>query len=346
MVAFQFLITLSLAVAADGPGAKQTPRPATEPFEAPKYGVAARIPGEWPIAVREQEDRVFVALIDQGDPDRPGVAACELGLAPESLDEYRTRIDGTARRGGRPGGTLVRNQVVKQAGGERLESLWEFHPRGGELWLEFSVRTIAHRQMYTFILNASEGTYRRVRPAFDALVASARFSPPNTGADLFARESNCWIQREYKFAIDLPEAWAPVLAPSELALLFANAPAKGVWSDNVLVLAHPRSDADLKELSARLPDQLRREEPNCEVLSCRVVPQGKTEALETVVRTHRGPFSMTVIERRFHGGRYDYEVKYTVETKRFDALLPTLRKTLDSFRELPGGPVGGAGKSA
>ena len=47
------------------------------------------------------DDRVFVAVIPQADPDRPGVVACELGLAPENLDEYRTRIDGNARRGPR-----------------------------------------------------------------------------------------------------------------------------------------------------------------------------------------------------------------------------------------------------
>ena len=39
-----------------------------------------------------------VALIRQADPERPGVAACELGLAPENLDEYRTRIDRNAKR--------------------------------------------------------------------------------------------------------------------------------------------------------------------------------------------------------------------------------------------------------
>ena len=201
--------------------------------------------------------------------------------------------------------------------------------------------------MYTFILNAAEGTYRRVRPAFDTLVSGAKFSTPNTGADLLSRKTNCWIQREYKFALDLPEAWAPVLAPSEVALLFANGPSKGIWSDNVLVLAHPHSDTDLKDLSGRLPDQLRREEPNCEVLSCQVIPQGKKEALETVVRTTRGPFSMTVIERRLHGERFDYEIKYTIETKRFDSLAPTLRKSLDSFRELPGAASGRpTGKSA
>jgi hypothetical protein len=55
-----------------------------------------------------------------------------------------------------------------------------------------------------------------------------------------------------------------------------------------------------------------------------------------VVRTRRGPFSMTVLERRFRSGRFDYEVKFTVESERFDALAPTLRKSLDSFEEVPG----------
>ena len=106
----------------------------TAPFEAPKYGVKAAIPVGWEIVAREQDDRVFVALIPQADPERPGAAACELGLAPENLDEYRTRIDGTAKRGGRPGGTLARNEVVKGPDGDRLETVWEFRPRFGGLW--------------------------------------------------------------------------------------------------------------------------------------------------------------------------------------------------------------------
>ncbi len=54
---------------------------------------------------------------------------------------------------------------------------------------------------------------------------------------------------------------------------------------------------------------------------------------------------MTVLERRFPGSRFDYEVKCTLETKRFDALAPTLRKSLDSFRELAGPAPGGTGKA-
>src|SRR5271157_6168214 len=76
--------------------------PITEPFVAPKYGVTTQIPKGWPLAVREKDDRVFVAVIPQNDPDRPGIAACELGLAPESLEDYRTRIDSNAKNRGRP----------------------------------------------------------------------------------------------------------------------------------------------------------------------------------------------------------------------------------------------------
>jgi hypothetical protein len=321
--------------------------PTTVAFEAPKFGVKVAIPKEWPVAVREEEDRVFVALIRQNDPERPGVVACELGLAPENLDEYRTRIDGNAKRGGRPGGTLDRNEVVKGPKGERLESVWEFRPRGGGVWHEYGVRMIVNRQMYTFTLNVDDATFPMVKPAFEALIASAEFTPPNTGADLFSKTGNRWVQREFKFAIDLPEGWKPALAPSEVALFYANGPARGIWSDNLLVLAQAHRKLDLHELARELPDQLKQVEPNCEVLSCRMIKQGQREALETVVRTQRGPFSMTVLEWRFRGDRFDYEVKYTLESKRFDALAPALRKSLDSFGEVPGSvPAAGPSRPA
>ena len=82
------------------------------------------------------------------------------------------------------------------------------------------------------------------------------------------------------------------------------------------------------------------------MISCKVVAQDKAQALETVVRTSRGPFSMTVIERRFRGERFDYEVKYTVESKRFDQLAPKFRQSFDSFREFPGEVPGAGAKKA
>jgi hypothetical protein len=318
----------------------------TVSFEAPKYGVSTHIPKAWPIAVHEKEDRVFVALVPQADRDRPGVAACELALAPESLEEYRTRIDTNARKNGRPNRKLAANRLVKDPRGDRLETIWEFHPEAGELWRELSVRVIANRQLYTFILNVEDSVYAKVRPAFDALVLATRYGPPNTGADLLAKEPNRWVQREYKFAIDLPEGWAPALAPSEVALLFGCGPPHGIWSDNLLVLAHPRHAVDLPELAKQLPDQLRAEDRNCEVISCGLVAHGNAQALETIVRTHRGPFSMTVVEWRFRAGRFDYELKFTAESQRFEQLLPEFRRSFKSFRELPGNVPGGSNKAA
>jgi hypothetical protein len=337
------ILLIALATAFDGPAAELLK---TQSFEAPKYGLSTRIPTAWEIAVHEQEDRIFVAIIPQKEFDRPGVVACELALAPEALDDYRTRIDTTAKRNGRANGKLASNRVVKDARGERLETIWEFHPEQGGFWREVTVRMIANRQLYTFILNVENSIYAQVRPAFDLLLESTRFTAPNTGADLLTKASNRWIQREYKFALDLPRGWAPVLAPSQVALLFADGPPHGVWSDNLLVLAHPHRNADLNDLARELPEQLRREEPGCEVISCQVVPRENARALETVVRTKRGPFSMTVVEWRFRGGRFDYEVKYTVESKRYEELAPQFRKSFDSFREFPGDVSGPGTKKA
>jgi hypothetical protein len=317
----------------------------TVPFDAPKFGIRTALPKEWPIAVREKDAYIFVAKVPQADADRPGAAACELGLAPETLEEYRVRIERNAQRGKHPG-TLARNEVVKSPKGERLETIWEFRPKPGTLWRELSVRLLANRQMYTFILNVDEPTYASVRAAFDQVIDATVFSPPNTGADLLDRATNRWVQREFKFALELPRDWQPALAPDEVALFYANGPAHGIWSDNALVIAQAHREQNLGDLAKTLPEQLRAVEPNCEVLSCQVVKQGKGEALETVVRTQRGPFSMTILERRFKGERFDYEAKYTVESKRFDALAPFLRKSLDSFTEVPGAVPTGPSKPA
>ncbi len=102
------------------------------------------------------------------------------------------------------------------------------------------------------------------------------------------------------------------------------------------MIARPIKPLDVHDLAKTVPDTLKQIEPGCEVLRCEVVKQGDRDALETVVRTQRGPFSMTVIERRFRGERFNYEVKYTLESDRFQELEPAIQKSLDSFEEQPG----------
>jgi hypothetical protein len=307
-----------------------------------RYGLTLTLPEGWTIAERERDDKVVVAMLPAGVPGRPGVFACEIGLAPESLDEWRTRVDETARR---RRWTLVRNEVVEVEGGRRLETFWEFRPSPEIAWVERTVRVIANRQIYTFLIQIDTEGYARERGAFEAAIESARFAEPETGCEPVEGPANRWAQREYRFAIDLPEGWRPALAPAEIALLYANGPARGIWSDNVLVIARPKREEDLAELARTLPAQLVLEEPGCEVLKCEVVDQGKAKALETVVRTRRGPFSMTVLERRFTGDRFDYEAKFTVESERFEGLEAEMRRCLDGFEELPG-TVPGAGRPA
>ena len=68
--------------------------------------------------------------------------------------------------------------------------------------------------------------------------------------------------------------------------------------------------------------------------SCQRVPQGEIgDALETVVETQRGPFRITVLERRYPGRRYNYEIKFTVMTETFEQSADALRESADSFVE-------------
>lgn len=196
-------LAAALAIAGEGPTV----------LSAPKFGLKVEVPSEWKVVSRESGDRVFVATISQADPDRPGVVACEIAVGPENLEEYRTRIDASAKRPGSPG-TLVRNEVLKTPEGDRLETLKEFRPSPASLWKERSVRTIKNRQLYTFILNAEAAAFESAAPKFEAMIATAAFSPPNTGAKLADRALNRWVQEEFRFALDLPEGWRPVLRPT------------------------------------------------------------------------------------------------------------------------------------
>jgi hypothetical protein len=311
-------------------------------FESARYGVRAELPFDWIVRQREQEDRVFVISIPGSDATKPAILVCELAIAPQTLEEWRVRIEALAQKSKLQG--LVRNEVVTTPRGERHVTLIEHAVGENELWVEHTVRMIAHRQLYSFILRADSETYSRASGPFRSMLDSIEFTQPLTGARLIDEAKNRWGQQEFKFALDLPTGWQPVLAPSEVALLFANGPAHGLWSDNCLLIAKPHGVESLEQMERLLPEQVKREDRTCEIKQCKRVPQGKIEALETIVTTSRGPFSITVVERRFRGDRFDYELKYTLETERLEALLPSLKASFESFEEQVG-DVPGLGKS-
>ncbi len=214
-------------------------QPESTQFISARYGLSLTLPAGWEILERERDDRIFLAGVSTPDARASAALLCELALAPESLHEWRTRIQKQADTGRIAG--LQRNEVVKTPKGERLDTLIEFRPDPDTLFVEHTIRLVAHRQLYSFQLRADSNAYARVRPQFDALIESLAFTPPQTGTKAIDPDKNRWEQTEYKFALNLPQGWQPVLAPAEVALFYATAPAQGIWSDNCLVIARPRS---------------------------------------------------------------------------------------------------------
>lgn len=313
---------------------------ASNTFESPHYGIRLTLPQAWPVIAREKDEIVFVSQIPQADrPDRPGVMACEIAIAPESLEEYRSRIERNAQRGNARG-ELVTNEirpVVPDGLPQRLETIREFRLNDGETWRELSLLVIRDRHMYTYVLNVEVGTLAKVRAAFEKAVASVVYSTPDSGSSRVAgAPTNRWIQSEYQFVVDLPTGWSALLAPREVAILYANGPPRGIWADNMLVLAAEKGSSDYEKLAESLPGDLEAVDPTCKVRFSRVIRDRDAQpALETVVDVRRGPFAMTIHEWRFRGQRHDYELKFTVETERYDALKPQMMRCFESFAELP-----------
>jgi hypothetical protein len=116
-------------------------------------------------------------------------------------------------------------------------------------------------------------------------------------------------------------------------LFFATGASHEVFTDNLLVLASPPRPLELALLKQSYPEAIKQEDPRAEVI-CKLVPQAGGVALETVIHTQRGPFALSILERRFQGLKRNYEVKFTCETGEFKRVEAELRKSLDSFREL------------
>ena len=58
-------------------------------IEVKRFGVVVEAPLAWNLIRWGQNDQAFVLSLPQETGSPAGRVACELGLAPESLDEYR-----------------------------------------------------------------------------------------------------------------------------------------------------------------------------------------------------------------------------------------------------------------
>jgi hypothetical protein len=187
-----------------------------------RYGVTVKVPEGWELVVRGRDDRAFVLLLPQDDGVRPGVAACEIAIAPESLENYQSRIARNAE-GLPPERKLVHNRILpaeqsnvpREAKPKMLDSLWKFTPPDGTTWYELKIRRIENAQLYTFVLVADQDHFEAFRHEFFEAIGKAKFAQPDTG--LQALPGGYWMHRELHFGLKLPEGWKPSFPLSERA---------------------------------------------------------------------------------------------------------------------------------
>jgi hypothetical protein len=311
------------------------------------YGIAVRVPQAWRLVSWAHHEQAFSLRVPQESDDREGFVACELGVAPESLEDFhrlhQQAADAAATQP-EPTTTLLRNELqtldeahygAEQAAqiGRRLVTVWRHPGERGAGWYEQRVALISQQTLYTFTLVTDQAHWEAYRLDFEEMLRRAVYSAPRTGVEKLP--GGYWGQREFRFAIRLPEAWQPAFAPHDNVLFFATGAAHEAFTDNLIVLASPAADLDLKELAQRLPEAVQAEDPAAEV-ACQVVAQGDGQALETVIRAQRGGLEFTVLQRQFRGEKRNYEIKFTCESGEFARIEAELRKALDSFVEARG----------
>jgi hypothetical protein len=311
-----------------------------------RFGVEARVPQAWRLITWAQDDQAFVLSIPQERRQSQGTVACELGLAPVSLQEYHKRhqqADAAERKKDSPKRILRENEIQKvdakkfgatkaKNWGERLDSLWEIPLEDDKRHYELRTHIIMHEILYTFILSSDEEHFEAYRLDFEELLQRVKLDAPETG--LKKLPSGHWMQTDFHFAMQLPDGWRPAFPMNEV-LFFAKGQTHEVFTDNLLVLGSPKRKLDFDQLQAGLKQQIAQTMPNA-AAEFKVIQfgAGNAEALETVVHFQQGPFALSVLEWRFSGPSRNYEVKFTAESKSFKQELPALRRALETFIEI------------
>jgi len=297
-----------------------------------EFGIEVSVPLDWKLVAKAEDSLAFGFSVSGDAPMQLAGVKCEIANAPESLEEYRDRIDRRAERERARGVILISNELLVDEHAKRLVSLWSFQRKDLPVVHDLEVRTVAHDQLYIFTLRAAVPNFEALRPKFEKLIAEAKFTPPETGLEVI-QDGYC-VQKKFRFGLKPPVGWKPSFPLSNESLFWVTAKPKGIWNDNLLVIASKSEPLDLDALAETVPGKLRQEDPNCVVNRCERVQQGKMgDALETVVETQRGSFRITVLERRYTGRRFNYEIKFTVMSETFEKAAEDLRRSADSFVE-------------
>ncbi len=306
--------------------------------EVPQWGVAVRAPLAWTLIEWGREDRAFILRLPQERPGTPGSVTCRLELVAGSLADWRKQQSSLAAAAPPPDPqpTMLADALepieaarfaglTKQDVRERWERLSEVAGPGGRKTFELEWHLLHGGLAYAFVLRTDEEHFDAYRADFEDLCASARFSEPTRGAGPLGQ--GFWLQRDFGFALRLPEGFEPSFAPRGKTALAAARPAGeklGAAELALMVSAGPRWELDV--LRTRLPDEIRAADADAQVDRCQIVPQGQERALETIVRTMRDKQPIVIFARRFRGRERNYELRITAPAGEADAGLEAWRR--------------------
>jgi hypothetical protein len=318
--------------------------------DVPRFGVHVRVPAAWELVDWSRDDTAFVVDLPQDRNSPVGHVTCTITVAPESLEAYRTAFADEATRTGdapptktTPRRKLLKNEIAPLTApaidpmlvkkfGRRLAAEWEFENAAGVRWYERRLLAVGDGMLYTFKFDSDESHYDAYGPEFDDMFAAAKLDPLDVA--VVKLPEGYWMQRDFRFALKLPEAWRPAFGPSDRMLFYAVGAAHGLFTDHLAVQASPSKPLDLDQLKEEMPAEVKRVDAAAEV-TCKLVQQGRWNALETVIRTKRGATEVTIVERRFQTAERNYEVKLTCESNEFNKREAELRAMLDAFAEVP-----------
>jgi hypothetical protein len=330
----------------------ETPDNNTRAVNVDKYGVSCRVPQAWRLVGWAQDDSAFVLRLPQEKESHPGVVACELSLAPSNLEEFKKRHQAAdeaeqkraVEKKVEPRRSLKENSISKldlkrfnaervKGWSDRLDTMWEVPREDGAKNYELRTRIIRDDVLYTFVLESDGEHFEAYRLDFEEMLTTVKLTSPDTG--LQKMPSGYWLQKAYKFALELPDGWKPAFGPNDKVIFFAKGKTHEVFTDNLLVLAGEKKALDFDALKGAMQQQLAVTHPaaKLEQKILRFGPTG-TEALETTIHFKQGPFELSILEWRFTGPSRNYEMKFTTTTKEFDASAAAFRKSLESFVEV------------
>jgi hypothetical protein len=303
-----------------------------------RFGICVRVPQAWRLISWARDSEAFKLSIPQDTTASKGFVQCQLGLPPEHLADLLKSEQPVQPIPDRPLKTqLLESRVEPIAAGrlaaqvhERLLAIWELQNDAGDRSFEIRCRMVFRGTLYSFMLLTDEAHYDAYRLDFEDMLASAQFSTPETGVERIA--GGLWLQRDFHFALRLPDGWKPAFGPSDKALLFATGRQEGL-TDSLVVEATASRPLDLEKLKATLPAEIAGHDSRARA-TCAIVPQGATFALETRISTWRGKVPVSVLERRFRTNKRNYIIRFTCETGRLEQLEPEFMKSLASFVEV------------